>query len=309
MITTVFLLSIIGIIIYFIRKKSGNNSSLKVDYSFGIVEAKNARLLLVQAKYDELDLLILNLKPDILTLTVDYLALTNETAVFSNWQEKSKEKDVAKLCLGVCYLHKAWISRSHASGNDVSEEKANEFFEYQDLSWEQLSTIDDNFKLFPEVNSRLIRLAMGMQNDESITKYFINAISEDNTVLWPYLHYCEAIEPKWGGDIDMVKDLLKSLPKAPVIQQAIELKLVLDSLKMDENYFGGTAEELNQKAKTLIVKIDNEIALNPVTSINKYIVYGYIYLIAGFVNNKKLEKKYMELLNGNYTLYPFGINV
>lgn len=307
MTSIIALLSITGTIIYFFWKRRKNNGLPTVDYSFGVSEAKNARDLLKQEKYDELEKLILSLKPEILTLTIDYLTLTNETPVFSTWLEKSKSKDVAKLCLGVHYLHKAWISRSHAAGDDVSEEKANEFFEYQELSLEQLSSIHDNLKLYEEINSRSIRLAMGMENYDLIPEYFVNAISKDNSMLWPYLHYCEAIEPKWGGELEMISDLLKNLPKISIIQYVVELKLVLDSLKMDENYFGGTMEELNKKAKTLITKIDTEIELRPINSINKYIVYGYIYLIANYIENKELEKKYVELLNGNYTLYPFGI--
>ncbi len=307
MTTSIVLHLISGIIGYFSGNKKIKDQQSKVDYSFGSTEAQQARALLMEKKYHELELLILNLKPEILTVTADYLALSLKTTVFNEWLESSKNKDVARLCLGVHYLHQAWISRSHARGNQVSEEQANAFFEYQDLSMEQFLDVSPDFKWITEVRSRLIRLNMGMGDFDMVHDCFESVISTDSKLLWPYVHYCEAIEPKWGSELTTVTEFMKRIPRVAIIQYVIELKLILDSLKMDENYFGGTMDELRKKAKTTVEKIDAEITLTPLNSINKYMVYGYIQVIAGLIKNKKLSQKYFDMVAGNYMLYPYGI--
>ncbi len=305
--STIVSILIVAVIVYLLRLTLKSKKEPKIDYSFGLVEAKDARELLLQKKYEELEFLILQLNSDNLTQTIDHLALTLDKTYFTKWMEACNDQNVVKLCLGVHFLHEAWVVRTGATANKVSEKKANQFFEFLELSLEQLNSVSSSSKLISEVNSRLIRLYMGMGETELIHECFQKAISKDKNILWPYLHYCNAIEPKWGGEIELLTELQNNLPKVSIIQYLIELKIILDSFGVNENYFGGTMEELNEKAKLSLEQIDNKISITPLTSIHKYVVYGYLYSIALNVSNKKLEKKYKGMMNGNYALFPFGI--
>jgi hypothetical protein len=301
------IIGVICIICYLLWKKL-KHKLIKVDYSFGLEEPKKARELLNAEKYEELENLVFSLNTDILTVTIDYLALTVNTEKFTNWEAKAVKKDLPLLSFGVHYLHKAWIARSHATANNVSEDQANLFFEYQELSWEKLTAVNENSPYFFECCTRLIRLSTGLSLQEEAQKFFEKCASINSTVLWPYIHYCECIEPKWIGENDKILSFPKNLPEVKIIQQVVNLKITLDSLTMEENYFGGSLHELNNYAKEIIVKVDNEINGAPITSPNKYIVYGYIYLIANHIGDSSIQNKYDKLINGYYTLYPFGIN-
>lgn len=302
----IVIVCIISTIAFLLWKKLKHKFS-KVDYSFGLEEPKKAKKLLNEEKYEELETLVSTLNTDILTVTIDYLALNVNTEIFTKWEAKAANKDLPLLSFGVHYLHKAWIERSHATANNVSDNQAALFFNYQDLSIDKLKNVNEKSGYFFECCSRLIRLNTGLGLYDDVQEYFEKCISINPSALWPYIHYCEAIEPKWIGENNKIIFFHKNLPNIDIIQQVINLKITLDSFTMEENYFGGNINELKNYAKEIVAKIDNEINSKPLTSPNKYIVYGYMYLIANEIGNSNLQNKYDKLINGYYTLYPFGI--
>ena len=53
--------------------------------------------------------------------------------------------------------------------------------------------------------------------------------------------------------------------------------------------------------------VDAELNANPPESIQKFVLFGYMYLLSQFID-KSVQKKYKKLIGNNYSLYPFGIS-
>lgn len=307
MIEAIIICAIIFTVIYLIKVIFTGNKNNGPIYSLGLQEAETIRELIDSKQYSEAERQIKNLSSDNLTQTVDHIALSMEEPVFLEWQSLTKEKDIAALFKGVFYNHEAWKARTHGYAKDVSQKGIEGFFYYQEKATSCLESISEGFQLIGEVYSRMIRVSLGNGNDDAVESYFNKATAINPEMIWPYIHYSEAIQPKWGGSLEAIDRLMNNLPDRVLTQQIVELKLRLDSFIASENYFSGSMHELKEITKTRLVAIDESIKKNPPKSIHRYILHNYMMSLSGEVNKFTLKKHYKTLMNGYYTLYPFGV--
>ncbi len=288
----------------YLRKKYKKN----IDLSLGVSEINEIKLLIEKKQFDEAERLILKLNADNLTQTLDCIGLTINTSVLLEWKEKSKNIEISNLFLAVHFNHKAWIARSHSFSRFVSKKNEDKFFDYQSKSVEYFEQISEPSVFISEVYSRLIRVEMGYYGYcDEVAYNFEKAINIDETNLWAYIHYCEAIQPKWGGNLELISKLLKSLPDITLIQHTVRLKLLLDSFIISENYFGGSMIHLENIAKDELQKTDKELSNKSISSIHRFMLYNYMKLLADQVDNNELAKKYKALSKNYHTLYPYGV--
>lgn len=280
-----------------------------MDYSFGLKSAQDALTCIKEKRYADVSKDISGIHPDELTVIVDYLALSLDEKQIQEWADTASEQNLALLVLGVYYNHQAWLVRTHQRADNVSDNEALDFFELNLLSLTSLKKVKETSIFFGETCSRLIRVCMGQNDHESVDTYFQKCLETNRDSVWPYLHYCEAIEPKWGGSIEKVKALNSSLPDNRSIRHIITLKVLLDSLQNEENLFGGTLSELHDKAADLLHQIDEDVTVKPITSINRYILFNYMFSVSAEVKNNKLMLKYYKLMKGYFTLHPSGVVV
>lgn len=280
---------------------------LKADYSFGLKQAQQAYRLLKQGKYHEAEQIIVSCSPDDLTQVVDHIALSLKTPALQKWLHQSGNTNVCNLCMGVHYLHLAWKARTHALAADVSDDAAMSFIAYLQQSLETLQKVEGAAKLVGEKHSRLIRVYMGLDDMDEATAHFNEAIKLNPVATWPYIHYAEMIQPKWGGSVEQVQQLLKQLPANALIQQIVQLKLVWDAIKMEEVFFGRTPEEQQQQAMLMLKHTDTELEKKKPESVHRFVLYGYMVCLAGHLGQTALEKEYATLVGDNLALYPFGL--
>jgi hypothetical protein len=293
---------------YFFFYQNKKSKNPPVDYSYGLQEAQEALEYLNAEDYLELEKVLVKLSPDNLTLTLDYLALSSEEKSFQNWVKNASNKNAANTATGVFYHHQAWISRTNAYAKDVTEEGAMGFYEYQEKALAFYSEVNSIDPYIGEVYTRMIRLSMGTGEFEEAENYFVKATQKNKNALWPYIHMAEVIEPKWGGSLEKIQNLLKNLPDTKLIQQVVMLKFMLDSYTISENYLEDQPlEALDAKALVRLKSIHAELDSNPPTSPQKYLLYNYMYALAETIGETELQNIYFERVNGRYTLYPFGI--
>ncbi len=281
--------------------------SKKVDYSFGDPTIKKLKSLIDSGAYADAETEIYSLNSDMLTQALDYIALSVNEKKIMKWQNNSTSTEVPTLLLGVHYIHQAWLSRGHSVAEDVSPEGIDGFQFYQDKAFEQLTEISDHSKLSTEAYTRLIRAHMGYGQVEEAKEFFTKAVAKDPNKLWPYIAYSEVIQPKWNGNIEMIQELMAALPSRRLTQQIVELKLIYDSMQSEENYFEGSMEDLKKRASKLLNTIDNELLKKEETSIQRYVLYSYMFVTANDINQKAMSEKYFKKMNNYYTLYPFGL--
>ncbi len=290
---------------YYLSKWKNNDEA--VDYSFGLQSAKDTKKHLLKGNFIEAEKIIRNANSDDRTQIMDYICLNLNTVLFEKWLDESSDKDIPHLALGIHFNHLAWMSRSHELAKHVSQEQYDGFSELQEESFKHLSVIQSDSPIMEEVHSRLIRHYMGNGNLEKVHEHFDIVRELNPNMVYPYIRYTEAIQPKWGGNLNLVSDFIKELPDNFLIQSIVELKLIADSLLFDTNYFGGSKEDLIYQANNKMDQVDNELSKHKPPSIHRYVLYGYMMGLSEQLGNKRLEIKYLSLMDGYYSLYPFGI--
>jgi hypothetical protein len=148
---------------------------------------------------------------------------------------------------------------------------------------------------------------MGESEDSLAKEYFHKAIAIDASKTWPYIHYAELIQPKWGGNLQLIEDFRKIVPANTITHDIVELKLINDSFVSEENYFNGTMKDLEIKAQGMISSIHTKYSTEETKSVNRFIVYNYMMAISDRLNKPEYLSLYERKVNGYYTLYPYGI--
>lgn len=302
---TIILLLVVALGIFIFYKWL--NTHKKVDYTFNNNAIVEIDAVKKNKNYSELESRIASLNSDVLTQTLDHLGLSEKEKFFLEWRNNAFNKDIAELALGVHYLHQAWRKRGHSVASEVSKEGIDGFQFYQDKAFEQLHKIADHSKYACEAYTRLIRAHMGYGQVDEAAEYFEKAIEKDPDKLWAYLAYSEVIQPKWGGNNELIADLLQRLPARRLIQQIVELKLITDSLLAEESYFEESLESVSERAKKLLLQIDKELMQQKETSVHRYVLFGYLFILSDKLGMDIFSKKYLTRINNNFALYPFGI--
>ncbi len=298
---TVIVLVIIGIR-FLIRKNKGYRRK----YALGLTIAEQIENFIKNKDYEAAERNIKNQSLNDITQIIDHLSLSLKEIELVQWEE-SQKTDFSKLTLGVFYLHLAWITRSHKLAKNVSNKKAEAFFDYLLLCEETFDTIGKESYFFPELQSRKIRLYMSLGDKNSAVECFQELCKSHPDFLWPYIHYSELIQPKWGGKIENIEKFYESLPNSFLIHSIVELKLILDAIIINDNYFKKYSNDLYGYARDKVVEIDAEYSKIQIISIHRYILYNYMEAIAEVVKLKSLQKKYEKLKDGQNTIYPHGL--
>lgn len=296
----------LAIIVFCIKAYLKKNKSYRREYSLGLKIAEEIQALVLKDSFNKAEDLLKNQEANDITQIIDHLALSVKKEQLLAW-EASENSDFSKLTLGVFYLHEAWIVRSHKLADEVSDDKAESFFDYLNLSETTLDLIPENSICNAEVNSRRVRLYMSLSDKETATEYFKKSSQNHPDLIFSYIHYAELIQPKWGGTIEEVEIFYESLPNKFLVKSIVQLKLILDAIVIDDNYFTKYNEDLNDFAIQKVLEIDEKLASINLTSIHRFVLFNYMEAISNNLGRKDIRKKYVSLMEGNYTIYPYGL--
>ena len=297
----------LGFVGYFLYQRRPRFSAKQVDYSFGEVGLQEIKSKISDAEYVSAESLINQLDPDNLRQVIDHVTLNGNEKMLLNWKNTLPDSQLADLFLGVFYMHEATLHRNYADAKNVSDEESNAFLDYSTKAKSLLENIQMNEIINAEIYARLVRILGTTSDRKNARHYFEKCIAINPSHLWAHIEYAEIIQPKWGGNLSQVKKHLDNLTKDPLVNQVIYLKMVWDSVLGGENLLGGTMDDLKKQAKELLFEIDAEVKNQPHTSIQKYVLYNYMTVVAEEFNVSTLNKKYNKLMKENFTLYPFGI--
>ena len=285
----------------------GEKPLSKADYSFGLQESITIKSSLDKKDYKQVEDFMSKLDSDSISHVVDHLALTTKESDLVNWLEADQESEAANLVLGVFYAHKGWTIRGHSRGSEVSDGSAMSFQDFELKAEEFMEAIAEHQLYKTEADCRLIRISMSLGDDEKVVDNFNNCVASDPLKVWAYIHYLEAIEPKWGGSREQIAELFNILPDSKLISQIVNLKILNDSIVWEE--YWGVGEDVNviEETKRQLRSTDSELTSSPHQSILRFIIYNYMYSLAKAAGEKDLRDKYLRKMDNHYTLYPFGI--
>ena len=305
-----FLVAILPILaaFFFVKKLIKTLRAPAINYAFGRKDIEVIGLFISNKKYEQAEIMLSQFNSDDLTQAIDHVALTLSEKQLNNYYENSNKSAFPSLILGAWYLHNAWKVRSNKVASELSTKQFESYIENLRLAGPLLQAAINESWLASEAHSRLIRVSMGLGYSDAVEEHYRASIKENPEHLWTYIHYSEAIQPKWGGSVEQVQNLINALPSNYLIRTTLRLKLVYDSYISDENYFNlsDDPEEVNKFVADVVGAIDAELNANPPESIQRFVLYGYMYLMTQFID-KTIQKKYKKLIGNNYSLYPFGI--
>jgi len=295
------------LISYYLYQKRPTFAGKKVDYSFGDVQVQKIKSKLDEQEYTSAEFLISQLDADELRQAIDHVTINGIGKTILDWKETLPDSQIANLFLGVYYIHQASLNRGNLPLDALSKKQEELFFEYSDQARDLLETVEDDKEFRAEAFAQLLRVAGTTGDFESADFYFDKCIELNPNHLWAHIEYAENIQPKWGGNLEIIEKFIDDLTEEPLVNQTIYLKMVWDSVLANENLFGGTMQDLKQQAKELLFEIDAEVNNHPPTSIQKYVLFNYMTVVSEEFGIRALNKKYNKMMEGNFTLYPFGI--
>lgn len=308
--TVLILALILAVKIFFLRRfiKSLFAPNPANDFTFGNKDLLQISKAITKSDFTNAEQRLRQLDSDNLSQAVDHIVLCCTEKQLKKFYDSGNGRAAASLLLGARDLYMAWKLRGHKAASELKDKQFAGFVEHLKLSGPKLQEACATGWTSAEANSRLIRVHMSLGYADAAEDCFKAAVKADPTHLWAYLHYAECIQPKWGGSIEQVQQFMQTLPDHYLIRTAVRLKLMYDSYMSSENYFnlGDSADEVNKFVEDMMRAVDAELTAGPPASVHRYILYGYMYVLTG-IACKEFEKKYKKLLNGNYTLYPFGI--
>jgi len=244
-----------------------------------------------------------------LPYALDHIAqISNEKAIL-NILNTDSDKPAVSLIAGVWYLHHAWKYRGFDIVENLSSKKIQKFSDWNSMAEAHLMEAAKGSWTAVEANVRLIRCLMSEYGGGERARTSFSLLEKKGVLhIYAYLNYAELIQPKWGGSVDEVRRFAAHLPKDKMIASAVRLKLLLDGIQSSVNYLDDTEVKVTESQ---IIKEITEAEkvleyVNP-QDIDRYVIYGYIYLLTGYLGDKLKHKKYRKLISENYTIYPFGI--
>lgn len=305
--SVIITLILFGLISYYLYQKRSTFAGEKVDYSFGDSNLQKIKSKLEEQEYTSAEFLIHQLDDGELRQAIDHVTLNGIEKTILDWKEALPDSQLANLFLGVFYIHQASLNRGNSPLDALSPKQEELFFEYSDNAKDLLGKIDADDEFKAEAYAQLLRISGSTGDFKNAGFYFDKCLELSPNHLWAHIEYAENIQPKWGGNLDLIGKFIDGLTDDPLVNQTVYLKMVWDSVLANENLFGGSMQDLKEQAKALLFEIDAELNNHPPASIQKYVLYNYMTVVSEEFGIKALNKKYNKMMGGNFTLYPFGI--
>lgn len=296
-----------GLISYYLYQKRQTFTGQEVDYSFGDPVIQKIKSKLDEQEYTSAEFLINQLDSDELRQAIDHVSLNGNVKTIMDWREALPNSQLAILFLGVSYIHQASLDRGNLPADSLSSEQEELFIDSSNKAINLLEKINSDPEIKAEAYAQLLRVAGSTGDFKSADTYFDKCLELNPNHLWAHMEYAENIQPKWGGNLEIIEKFIDDLTDDSLVNQTVYLKMVWDSVLANENLFGGSMKDLKQQAKELLFEIDAELNNHPPSSIQKYVLYNYMTVVSEEFGIRALNQKYNKMIDGNFTLYPFGI--
>lgn len=294
--------------------KEGND----IDRSLGYKRYTEFSNYLEQLEFQKFDEKYVELNADEKSLLSEGIGLNKQfDNIIHNWVSENEESHVANLFAGISRTRKAWEARTAALGKDVSQKRAELFYEYLDNAYSYLQKSDEINPEEPEVCARMIRVCMGLGVEEIPTYSYFNASKQlDSDHLFTHLMMANYLNPKWRGSIEKMHEfadknfiggsdnLLIVLKLFAITEEWNYYKIIGETKKNSEFFKDPDLKKKVLGMHSAFQDFSNESLLAP-------IVRNYFAFLLYKLNEKDKVKIELTKIAGKMTEYPWayiGIN-
>lgn len=136
-------------------------------------------------------------------------------AIYKEWIQAYPKSAYAYLATSLYYIQTAWEERGSAYYSDLTEKQRLNFKRYQKLS---LEYADKALLLNDDVafHALKINILTTYGASEKVDKAYQTAIQKYPQSLLPYKAYFRATQPKWGGSVEKMQQLVDDAVKGGV---------------------------------------------------------------------------------------------
>lgn len=295
----------------FFKKLFGNKGTTS-DNSLGLPEVQKGLELLAAGRFGDLEHLYEQLSPDGKSLILEGIAIpTRNAKQIDTWCAKNPDSYISQLWQGVSFIGRAWEARTAALGKDVSEKRAQMFFDYLEQAYESLRNSLDILDNNPETCARMIRVMMGLSEDkETAFSYFDAAIETDPAHVATHMMMINYLTPKWKGSIEEMKlfaeerltitgdTMLTVLPLFAMVETEVYLDMSDDPAA--KTFFKD--DLISKKLLGYYQDFENASIERPYKPL-AYNYFSYLFYRCSLIEPFKDSRAKMH---GNLTVYPWG---
>lgn len=282
------------------------------DNSLGLPEIQKGLELLAANRYKELEHLYEHLSPDGKSLMLEGIAIpTQHAKQIDAWGINNPDSYVSQLWQGVSFTGRAWEARTASLAKDVSEKRAQIFFDYLERAYESLRNSLDILDNNPETCARMIRVMMGLSEDKETTySYFDAAIETDPGHVATHMMMINYLNPKWKGSIEEMQQfaeerrsitgdkILTVLPLFSMVETQLYLEITEDPAA--PTFFNDPA--ISQKLLGYYQDFENASIQRPYSPL-VYNYFSYLFYHCKLIDQFKDSRAKMK---GHLTVYPWG---
>lgn len=291
---------------------SGNEAS-DIDLSLGYRRLHEFKLLLEQKNYTAFEKEYEKLEWDAKTLLCEGIGLNPSCEQsIAAWITTNPSSYIANLFAGVSFTSQAWIARTGAQGSEVSEERAQLFFDFLEKAANHLKIADEINPDDAETCARTIRVYMGLGVEREVTEgYFIAANNIQEGHFMAHMMMINYLTPKWRGSIEEMYDfannqfaesnstLLMTLPLFAIIEEWLYYGMT-DEKDSEEQVFKN--EDLKETIKVMYSDYREEAT----NSLLIPYLYNYFAFVFHMFKEPELARDAASKIQGKMTVYPWA---
>lgn len=285
----------------------------EIDLSLGYERTNEFKNLLIRGDYKTFEEQYDQLTWDARTLLNEGIGLNYACAdSIDKWVNQKPNSYVAQLFAAVSSTNFAWIARTAARGADVSEARAERFFEWLEKAAEHLKLADELNPNDAEICARTIRVYMGLGIEkETVQTFFDAAIQIEPNHLMAHLMMINYLNPKWRGSMEEMYEFANN--RYAETDNSLLVVLLLFAIAEEWKYYDMTDDTENRDS----FFSNNELKSNIKQMYADYqesedgnllipYVYNYFAFLFYQFDEKKIAREVIGKINGKITVYPWA---
>ncbi|MFY7840694.1 MAG: hypothetical protein ACOVP7_10490 [Lacibacter sp.] len=292
---------------------SGGKEENDIDLSLGYSRLNEFKNYLLKKDYAAFEKEYEQLDWDAKTLLNEGIGLSPlfERPI-ADWAATMPSSYVAHLFAGVSFTLQAWTARTGALGSEVSDERAQLFFDFLEKAAEHLKIADELNPDDAEVCARTIRVYMGLGVEREVTEgYFLAANSIQQGHFMAHMLMASYLTPKWRGSLDELYDFSNTQYEESNSSLLVTLLLfaiteewlyytITDEKELENNFFK------NEELKATLKTIYSEYSDDGKNSLLIPYAYNYFAFLFHMFNESELARSAAAHIKGKMTTYPWA---
>ncbi|GAB3741353.1 hypothetical protein GCM10027594_21080 [Hymenobacter agri] len=283
------------------------------DLSYGLLIQLRIEPMLAGNQWEKLEATVAALNTDDLTRLVDGVCLSHHHTAAIQRYLASGASELRQLVAGAHATFLAWETRGGLIADQTTEDQANGFFNYLDQAYNHLSPPFANPAFQAEASARLVRVGMGLNEQELYDQAFALCTQLSPAHLMGHFNYMRCVSPWWHGSLADLTHYVDSIAN-PALRQLFKLLSLHEiySYLAHENNSDATAiKQLRQEYGTRIKQVLAGPSQAAGNSLAAVYYNNYLAGLHHILGNTAARNQLIQALEPHFTPYPwqyFGLN-